>query len=393
MIKMALGNQINLAAIAALEEAELLEEGQRQFHDFVNPFDSLTDRQFIKLFRLNKNMTEDLIETLEPFITPPSRISSLNVTRKVIISSVILTALRFFASGSYQTDIGLNLHLGVSQSSVSRCVAEVTDALNRPEVFNRFIRFPWNFNKLNGLRNEFYLQNNFPGVIGCIDCTHVAIYPPKINDPVYPEAIYVNRKGYHSINVQLICDPNLKIINVCARYPGSSHDNFIWNNSNVLPIVENLYRNGHRWYYLLGDSGYALRPWMLTPLLNVLPNTPEAAYNERQMSTRSIIERCNGVLKLRFRCLLKHRTLHYSPQRSSKIINACCILHNICVDNNLRPIEFGEENEGNEEDDLGIYDYNDPVVDEQFVGVNRINPDLVAARRLQQQVIRNHFAV
>src|SRR5699024_8478387 len=36
-------------------------------------------------------------------------------------------------------------------------------------------------------------------------CTHEAIFPPKINDPIHPEAICVNRKRYHSLNVQLVC--------------------------------------------------------------------------------------------------------------------------------------------------------------------------------------------
>lgn len=40
--------------------------------------------------------------------------------------------------------------------------------------------------------------------VGCIDCTHIAIVPPKTEDEIYPELAYVNRKGYHSINVQLV---------------------------------------------------------------------------------------------------------------------------------------------------------------------------------------------
>lgn len=51
---------------------------------------------------------------------------------------------------------------------------------------------------------RFYEDLNFPGVVGCVDCTHVAIFPPNIVDEEYPENIYVNRKGYHSINVQLV---------------------------------------------------------------------------------------------------------------------------------------------------------------------------------------------
>lgn len=51
---------------------------------------------------------------------------------------------------------------------------------------------------------RFYDNHRFPGVIGCIDCTHIAIFPPQVHDAVNPEHLYVNRKGYHSINVQLV---------------------------------------------------------------------------------------------------------------------------------------------------------------------------------------------
>lgn len=50
---------------------------------------------------------------------------------------------------------------------------------------------------------RFYRVKHFPGVIGCIDCTHVAIIAPK-EENNFPEEAYVNRKGYHSINVQLV---------------------------------------------------------------------------------------------------------------------------------------------------------------------------------------------
>ena len=43
-----------------------------------------------------------------------------------------------------------------------------------------------------------------PGVIGVIDGTHIAIVPPNRDDLIYPEHVYVNRKGYHSINTQLV---------------------------------------------------------------------------------------------------------------------------------------------------------------------------------------------
>lgn len=51
----------------------------------------------------------------------------------------------------------------------------------------------------------------------------------------------------------------------------------------------------------IGDSGYPLRPWLLTPFLNAEPNTPEYRFNKTFCHARSCIERCNGVLKMRFR--------------------------------------------------------------------------------------------
>lgn len=80
----------------------------------------------------------------------------------------------------------------------------------------------------------------------------------------------------------------------------------------------------------LGDSGYALEPWLLVPY----PDTPsdlESHYNKQHSRARNAIERCNGVLKARFRCILKERVLHYQPSQASKIINACAVLHNWCL--------------------------------------------------------------
>lgn len=94
---------------------------------------------------------------------------------------------------------------------------------------------------------------------------------------------------------------------------------------------------------------------------------------------RSIIERCNGVLKNRFRCLLKHRVLHYTPIMAGKIVNACVVLHNMCIDNNIPEPE--------EEENIHI-DYGQDIghlipIDAQ----DGINADLAAGRRVRQQIV------
>lgn len=48
-------------------------------------------------------------------------------------------------------------------------------------------------------KQKFYQLCNFPNVIGAIDCIHIAIKAPQIN-----EDAYVSRKQYHSLNIQVI---------------------------------------------------------------------------------------------------------------------------------------------------------------------------------------------
>ncbi|XP_040069335.2 uncharacterized protein LOC120842339 [Ixodes scapularis] len=49
---------------------------------------------------------------------------------------------------------------------------------------------------------------------------------------------------------------------------------------------------------------------------------------------RSVVERCIGLLKSRFRCLQGHRALFYHPTTATVIISACAVLHNICLSSN-----------------------------------------------------------
>lgn len=88
---------------------------------------------------------------------------------------------------------------------------------------------------------------------------------------------------------------------------------------------------GDRQSWLLGEFGYPQQPWLTTLVLNAEEGTPELYYNLRHMSARNCIERCNGVLKSRLRCLLLERKLRYSPVRVNNIAASYTVLHNICT--------------------------------------------------------------
>lgn len=341
---------------------------RRILRDNSNPF-HMREIDFQKVFRLSRDGVHHLVEVLGPHLVSGERSNALSVELK------IFSALAFFASGCYQKSIAQHFNLAVEQSRLSRIIAEVTDSMVT-NLLGHYIKFPESPAELQAVKAGFYEKYNFPGVIGAIDCSHVAIIAPKTNDPHRPGIAYYNRKGFYSLNVQVICDAHMKILNCNARFPGSTHDSAIWGLSVVKRHLEEKYFANELYSsWLIGDSGYPLQPWLITPIENADPDSPEGRYTARHILARNVIERCFGVLKQRFRCLLKHRVLHYSPQRAAKIVLSCAILHNIAIQQNLLPLEVA--NEDNEID---------------IVQDNQVNPNyLHEGRRIQREIINTYF--
>ncbi|KAH3886168.1 hypothetical protein DPMN_010169 [Dreissena polymorpha] len=153
-----------------------------------------------------------------------------------------------------------------------------------------------------------------------------------------------DRKGFHSINAQLVFDAFDTIIDVVARWPGSSHDSRILQNSGVRQLFEEgIIPVG---YHLLGDSGYPSRIWLFTPYANPQAGQ-QTRYNRAHKITRANIERGIGQLKRRFGIL--HGEIRMKPEKACRVITACAVLHNICKRQNipLPDVEM-EENDDNQ---------------------------------------------
>lgn len=54
-----------------------------------------------------------------------------------------------------------------------------------------------------------------------------------------------------------MCDADLRITNVDASFPGRTHDSYIWNQSTVLPILQELHRRNET-HYVLGNKFFKL---------------------------------------------------------------------------------------------------------------------------------------
>ena len=80
---------------------------------------------------------------------------------------------------------------------------------------------------------------------------------------------------------------------------------------------------------LLGDGGFPSLTWLLRPYPFSVNITPaERKFNKKLSSARVTVERGFGILKARWRCLLKR--LDAQVENVSFTVVACIVMHNIC---------------------------------------------------------------
>ncbi|KAF1376215.1 hypothetical protein PFLUV_G00208250 [Perca fluviatilis] len=87
----------------------------------------------------------------------------------------------------------------------------------------------------------------------------------------------------------------------------------VWRHSSVRRRLQEGALRGHG--YLLGDRGYPLLDFLITPVPNPVTHQ-ERNFNHAHARTRATVERCVGLLKGRWLCLAHAGgTLLYSPKK------------------------------------------------------------------------------
>lgn len=278
----------------------------RIFRDRRNPQEYMDDGELVWKYRLDLASIFDLCQEIR---WPLERQTLLSQSLPVSLQLVI--ALRFYATWSFQSVIA-DSH-GIAIPSVSRSINAISAALTK--CMGNYILFPRTRENQLAIKQKFYEVDGLPNIIGAVDGTFIPIKAPSVD-----KHLYVTLKGFHALNIQGICDANNLFLNLVVRFPGSTHDAFIWNSSSVSRYLE---EQQFPSTWLLGNSAYPLKPYLLTPFQN--PVTPgERRYNTAYKRSRSTIERTYGIWKSHFRCLHKSSGhLMYTPFKCVRII---CVL-------------------------------------------------------------------
>ncbi|GES83228.1 putative nuclease HARBI1 [Rhizophagus clarus] len=243
--------------------------------------------------------------------------------------------------------------LGVSQGSVGNFTDRFLEALL--DLERRRITWPQGSRLVNVIQGFEHGETGrkLPNVIGAMDGSHIPIHAPSKNG-----ARYVNRKNFHSINLLGIVDHQERFTYIHVGEAGSVHDARVFHRSS---LYNEFSLHPEQWVpggtYIIADAAYPLRTYLIKAFPDYyMLDHREKHFNKVLSSMRMVVERAFGHLKERWRILLKE--LYCTDiERINKIIFACCILHNFCIDmNDLLSLEDDINREIEEiEEDIDIY--------------------------------------
>jgi hypothetical protein len=302
---------------------------------------SYLDAQFTNSFRMSRKSFFCLHALLQPHIQK----KQTHLRPTIPSEHHLAIFLYHIAQGNRYTS--LTDQFGVGKSTVCNIIGDISKAIVQ-QLSQRYIRFPSIDEAMRSM--EFWRdKTGIPGVVGCIDGTHIPII-----QPAHSGTAYCNRKGYYSINVQAAVDHRKRFIEATVGWPGSVADGRVFANSFLKSNLEQLLgtlpstpvatrpsaasretQHENIPAFILADSAYPSTSRVVPTFKNNECNRDRdiKKLNAKLAGIRYCVENAFGICKGRFRLL--NRPLESAKEdvvRTSYLITAIFVLHNFLID-------------------------------------------------------------
>jgi hypothetical protein len=309
-----------------------------------------TDEEFLYNFRITRDSFFLLLKEMEnkkPFVKCKYR------KQRPISFQLLVFLFRVGKQGACGSSIAVASYFGIGKGSVNNYVRRCISALH--EIHNDVVYWPQAEE-----RDEMKARltaTGFRHCVGIIDGTLIVLdsKPEKFHE------CYYSRKSVYALNVMIVCDDLKRITYYLARWPGSTHDNRVFRNSNLFMNREEFFSHLE---YLLGDSAYSASSIMVQSfkkqaLVAQLPPDKEL-FNMFLAQVRIKSEHCIGILKGRFGCLKRNNIQLKSGKKEVKelvrMIGACIVLHNLLINYDEPSVPKEWYNEMRRSIDWSLYD-------------------------------------
>ncbi|KAI3694604.1 hypothetical protein L1987_77572 [Smallanthus sonchifolius] len=290
--------------------------------------------QFESVFKVSRKTFNYICSLVsEPMMAKTTKFVFLN-GESMSLNDQVALALRRLSSGD--SLIGVANFFGTNHSTVSQVTWRFVAAIEERGLHH--LQWPSSEEEITQIKSKFENIRGLPNCCGVIDTTHIMMLLSATDQTI---DVWLDRKDNHSMILQVIVDPDMRFRDIVTGYPGKMDDASVLQKSYFFNLSEKGKRlNGNKLKlsegteiqeYIVGDSGFPLLPWLITPYQGrELPET-KTEFNKRHFATRLVAQRALARLKDVWRMI--HGVLwRPDKNRLPRVILACCILHNIVID-------------------------------------------------------------
>uniref|UniRef100_A0A6V7QYU1 DDE Tnp4 domain-containing protein n=1 Tax=Ananas comosus var. bracteatus TaxID=296719 RepID=A0A6V7QYU1_ANACO len=290
--------------------------------------------KFESVFKISRKTFNYICSLVkDPLLAKTSKNFSFSNGETLTVDDQVAVALRRLSSGESLQNVGLPL--GLSHSTVSQVTWRFVEAMEQRGLDH--LKWP-NSQELEIIKSKFEKIQGLPNCCGAIDTTHVAMRLPSAESN---SKVWLDSEENYSMVLQAIVDPQMRFRDITTGWPGSLSESTVLKSSGFFKLCkEGLRLNGKTMdlvegtelrEYIVGDPGYPLLPWLITPYRgNDISRTKEE-FNRRHCMTRMVAQRALARFKDMWR-ILQGGMWRADKHRLPRIILVCCLLHNIVID-------------------------------------------------------------
>lgn len=297
-------------------------------------FGSKTSKNFESVFKISRKTFDYICSLVKEDLAARQSNFSFSNGKPLSPNDMVAIALRRLSSGESLQIIG-DL-FGLNQSTVSQVTWRFVESMEERGLHH--LQWPSKETEMEDIKSKFEKIRGFRNCCGAIDITHIVMNIPAV-DPA--NNVWYDREKNYSMILQGIVDPEMRFRDIIAGWPGSLTDALVLRNSGFFKLTEEGKRLDGKSLqlsegielreYIIGDTGFPLLPWLLTPYQGKGLSDIEAEYNKRHSATRMVAQMALARLKDVWRII--HGVMWMPDKnRLPRIVLVCCLLHNIVID-------------------------------------------------------------
>ncbi|CAL5426642.1 unnamed protein product [Camellia sinensis] len=290
--------------------------------------------KFESVFKISRKTFDYICSLVKEHMMAKTGSFMFSDGKRMSLNDQVAVALRRLSSGDSLISIADSF--GTNHSTVSQVTWRFVEAMEESGLHH--LQWPSTEQEMTNIKSKFEQIRGLPNCCGAIDITHITM---MLSSSEKANNVWLDRVKNHSMILQAIVDPDMRFRDIVSGWPGKMHDFDVLQNSTFFKLCEQRERlNGNKMKlsegtelkeYIVGDLGFPLLPWLITPYQGKELPESKADFNKRLFATRVVAQRALARLKEMWR-IIQGVMWRPDKNRLPRIILVCCILHNIVID-------------------------------------------------------------